>query len=360
MLMDLLDERLANILETINPIEETFKSAAQAKIDSKTKPIGSLGKIEDLAVKLCLIQRTLDPIVQRKFMFVFAADHGVVEEGVSAYPAEVTPQMVQNFLQGGAAINVFCRHHGIDMKVVDMGVNADFQEHPLLIDLKVRKGTRNFASERAMTKQEAVQALKNGMIAFLNEYESKGIDTVGLGDMGIGNTTSSSAIISVVTGLSPELAAGRGTGIDNDTLKHKAHVIQKAIYFHNPDPTDGLDILLKIGGLEIGGIAGAILAAASKRVTIVLDGLISTAGALIAALVNPHVKDYLIAGHRSVEPAHQAALSYLELEPVLDLKMRLGEGTGAALAIGILEVAAKIMTEMASFEEAGVSKGIEE
>ncbi len=355
--IDYFREPYKSTLMSIDFPAKDILPAAQAKIDNKTKPLNSLGRLEDLAIKICLIQGTLNPAVQKKFLFVFAGDHGVVEEGVSAYPAEVTPQMVINFLNGGAAINVLCRHHGINMKVVDMGVNADFEDHPLLVKLKVRKGTRNFALQEAMNHDEAICALQNGMEAFVQEYESGRIDIVGLGDMGIGNTTSSSAIISAVTGLSPIQVTGRGTGIDDGVMKHKAQVIEKALLFHSPDPQNGLEVLQKLGGYEIAGIAGATLAAASKRVAVVLDGVISTAGGLIAFLINPAVKDYIISAHRSVEPAQKAALEYMGIEqPVLDLGMRLGEGTGAALAINLVEAAAKIMTQMASFEEAGVSK----
>ncbi|MBW1731110.1 MAG: nicotinate-nucleotide--dimethylbenzimidazole phosphoribosyltransferase [Deltaproteobacteria bacterium] len=352
----LIDPVWQPIIESIKPMDTQLLPQARGKMDNKTKPLGSLGRLEDLAIQLCLIQNNLNPKINRKQVLVFAGDHGVVEEGVSAYPAEVTAQMIKNFLNGGAAINVLCRHHGIDMRVVDMGVNADFEDHPLLVKKKVRKGTRNFALESAMTPQETVEAVQNGMDVFLTEHANRPIDIVGLGDMGIGNTTAAAAIICAVTGISPIHATGRGTGIDDKTLERKVQVIEKALQFHNPDPLKGFDVLQKAGGYEIAGIAGAVLAAASRRVAVVLDGVISTAGGLIAYLINPDIRGYLISGHRSVEPAHQAALSYMDLEPVIDLNMRLGEGTGAAIAINIVEAVAKIMCEMASFDEAGVSK----
>jgi len=351
-----LPDNLRKVIESIRPVEQEMRPAAQHKVDNKTKPLGSLGKLEDLGVQLCLIQNTLNPAIHKKFMLVFAADHGVVEEGVSAYPAEVTAQMVLNFLRGGAAINVLCRHHGIDIRVVDMGVNGDFEDHPLLLKKKVRRGTRNFALEPAMTQAEAIAALEHGADAFLSVHETEAIDVVGMGDMGIGNTTAATAVICAVTGITPAQATGRGTGVDDKVLQHKMKVIEKALSFHKPEPKDGLDVLQKVGGLEIGGIAGAALAAASQGVAVVLDGVISTAGGLIAYLINPDIRGYLVCGHRSVEPAQKAATDFMKTDPVIDLNMRLGEGTGAAIAINLLEAAAKIMTEMASFDDAGVSR----
>jgi len=347
------------VLEKIEEVDRGIEPAARAKIDNKTKPLGSLGRLEQLAVQLCLIQGTLEPNIGEKHLFVFAADHGVVEEGVSAYPGEVTQQMVLNFLAGGAAINVLCRHFGIDITVVDMGVKGmEFEDHPLLMKKKVAMGTRNFALQEAMTHEQATAALQNGIMAFNEQYEKRAFDIVGLGDMGIGNTTAATAIICEVTGISPHEAVGRGTGIDDKALGHKAKIIAKALEFHKPASRDGMDILTKVGGFEIAGIAGAALAAASKRVAVVLDGLISTAGGLIAYLIEPKVKGYLIAGHRSVEKSQTAALDYMGIEPVVDLNMRLGEGTGAAITINLVEAACKIMREMASFDDAGVSKKI--
>ncbi len=346
---------LKNIIDSIQPVGGDLLPRAQHKIDYKTKPLGSLGRLEDLALQAALIQDDLNPRLDRKSMFVFAGDHGVAEEGVSAFPAEVTGQMVANFLNGGAAINVLCRHNGIDIRVIDMGVNADFEDHPGLLRKKVRKGTRNFAVEEAMTIVEMETALVSGMDVFLEENEKEKIDIVGLGEMGIANTTCASAVISAVTGISPAESTGRGTGIDDKGLTHKTEVIQRALTLHKPDPYDGLDILKKIGGYEVAGIAGAVLAAASRKTIIVLDGVISTAGGLVAYLINPDIKDYLISGHRSVEIAQTAALAHMGLEPLVDFKMRLGEGTGAALTIDIVDAACRIMREMASFEDAGVS-----
>lgn len=343
-----------SVIESIKPVEDSFLFSAEKKIDQKTKPLGALGKLENLAVQMSVIQNNLYPEINKKNLFVFAGDHGITEEGVSAYPSEVTGQMVDNFLNGGAAINVLCRHYGVEMKVIDMGVDKDFEEHPELLIKKVRKGTRNFAIENAMTFEEMLMALENGMQVFLESYEREKIDIVGLGEMGIGNTTSASAIISVITGISPSQSAGRGTGIDDKGLEHKVKVIQKALNFHNCS-LNGFDILMKIGGFEIAGIAGAVLAAASKKTAIVLDGVISTAAGLIAYMINPDIKGYIISAHKSVEAAQSAALAYMGLEPFIDLKMRLGEGTGAAMVLDMADSACKIMSEMASFEEAKVS-----
>ncbi len=344
------------IIESITPVSDTLLSAAAAKMDEKTKPLGALGRMEGLAVRMALIQNTLFPAIQQKNLFVFAGDHGIAEEGVSAYPSEVTAQMVDNFLNGGAAINVLCRHYGIDLKIVDMGVKKDFNPHPDLIMKKVAKGTKNFALEPAMTRDQVIAALENGMSTFLEAYEKSPIDIVGLGEMGIGNTTSASAIICAVTSISPAEAAGRGTGIDDKGLSHKTEVIERVLAFHNLDPANGFEILQKIGGFEIAGIAGAILAAASKKTTIVLDGVISTAAGLIALLLNPAIHGYLISGHKSVEKAQKAALDHMNLVPLIDFDMRLGEGTGAALAMDMADAACKIMCEMASFDEAKVAR----
>ena len=343
------------IIQTIEPVNTELLPTARHKIDNKTKPIGSLGRLEELALQAALIQGDLNPRLDRKAMFVFAGDHGVAAEGVSAFPAEVTGQMVANFLSGGAAINVLCRHNDIDIRIVDMGVKVDFDDHPDLLQKKVGKGTRNFAVQEAMTAAEMDMALANGMDVFLTENRKQKIDIVGLGEMGIANTTCASAIISAVTNLPPEEAAGRGTGIDDAGLEHKAQVIRKALDFHRPDPADGFDILRKIGGYEVAGIAGAVLAAASCRTMVVLDGVISTAAGMIAYLINPAIKDCLVSGHRSVESAQGAALAHMGLDPLIDFQMRLGEGTGAALTIDIVDAACRIMREMASFEDAGVS-----
>ena len=349
------EQLLAALPRPVLPVGDELRAEARFKIDDKSKPLGALGKLEDLAVQLSVVRQTLNPRLDRKALFVFAGDHGIAEAGVSAYPAEVTGQMVRNFLNGGAAINVLAGHHGIDLLVVDMGVNADFEDHPLLIRKKIRKGTRNFALQAAMTVAEALQAVRAGMEVFLDEHARRPIDILGVGEMGIANSSSASAIISTVTGITPRAATGRGTGVDDKGLDHKAETIEKALAFLQPQPRSGLDILCKVGGFEIAGIAGAVLAAASQRTAVVLDGLISTAADLIAYLICPAVGGYLISGHKSVEIGQKAALAHMGLEPLIDFDMRLGEGTGAALAIDVAAAACRIMTEMASFEEAKVS-----
>jgi len=351
----LINNKIENTVKSIIPTDKSFLPKVKHKIDFKTKPLGALGKIEDIAVQISMIQNTLNPEITNKQMLVFAGDHGITEEGVSAFPSEVTEQMVFNFLAGGAAINVFCNDLDIDMSVIDMGVMADFKASELLINKKVAKGTRNFSKENAMSIEEAKKSIYNGMELFEEKYSKKKIDIIGVGEMGIGNTTSASAIISTVTKKSIESVVGRGTGIDDKQLEHKIEVLKKSLAFHNLNTNDPVEILSAIGGYEIGGMCGSILSAASKKVPVVLDGIISTTAGLLAYLFNNDIRDYLIAGHKSVEQGHIAALEYMGITPVLDLGLRLGEGTGSALTIGIVKSSCKIMCEMASFEQAGVS-----
>jgi nicotinate-nucleotide--dimethylbenzimidazole phosphoribosyltransferase len=348
---------LEDLIQDIHPPSGTIRDQAQHKVDLKTKPLGALGKIEQLAVQIATIQQNLNPEIKYKRLFVFAGDHGVVEEGVSAFPAKVTVQMVENFLDGGAAINAFCRQYDIELSVVDMGVNGEFDDHPMLIKKKVAPSTRNFAVQKAMTCPEALEAIENGAGAFLEKNKSIRCDLVGMGEMGIGNTSSATAIICGVSGLSPNQVAGRGTGVDDKGLERKIEVIEKALALHRPDKKNGLDLLTKVGGYELGGICGAVLAAASQNCCVVLDGVISTAAGLIAWLICPDVGQYLIAGHKSVEIGHKIALDIMGLEPVVDLDMRLGEGTGAAITMDLVELACRMMREMASFEDAGVDSG---
>jgi len=345
---------LSTILERIKPLEESFRDQAQKKVDLKTKPLGALGRIEKLAVQLSTIKKNLNPKVECKRLFVFAGDHGVVEEGVSAFPSKVTVQMVENFLEGGAAINAFCRQYGIELSVIDMGVNGNFDDHPLLINKKVGHGTRNFAVQKAMSLNEAIQAVKNGARVFLEKNEKVRCDLVGMGEMGIGNSSSATAIICGASRLSPSQVAGRGTGVDDKGLERKTEVITKALALHQPEKNNGFDLLSKVGGYELGGICGAVLAAASEGCCVVLDGMISTAAGLLAYLICPDVKGYLIAGHKSVEIGQQAALDIMGIKPVIDLDMRLGEGTGAAITMNLVDLACRMMREMASFEDAGV------
>jgi nicotinate-nucleotide--dimethylbenzimidazole phosphoribosyltransferase len=346
--------KITDILNKIVPTSCHLKDHAQKKVDLKTKPLGALGRLEKLAVQLSCIQKNLNPSIEMKRLFVFAGDHGVVEEGVSAYPAKVTVQMVDNFLKGGAAINVFCGQYNTELAVVDMGVNSSFNAHPLLMDKKVAHGTNNFAITEAMSRWQALRAIENGADCFLEKQKEQPCALVGLGEMGIGNTSSATAIICAATGKSVEEIVGRGTGVDDRGLQRKKEVLEKALALHRPTGTDGLELLQAVGGYELGGICGAVLAAASEGCCVVLDGIISTAGGLLAYLICPEVKDYLVAGHKSVEAGQKAALDLMGLEPVLDLDFRLGEGTGAAITMNLVELSCRMMRDMASFEEAGV------
>ncbi len=329
-------------------------SKARHKIDSKTKPLGALGKLEDLAVQIACIQNSLTPQINEKKLLVFAADHGVTEEGISAYPAKVTAQMVQNFLHGGAAINCFCRLYGIDLSIIDMGVKGQFYHHPGLVDKKIGYSTDNFLHGPAMSKSVAAIARDRGMDVITEAYAQKSFEVVGIGEMGIGNTTSATAIIAAITGANPADIVGRGTGIDNAGLKRKVKVILKALDLHSPSPQDPLDIISKIGGFEIAGMCGAILKAAALNSVVVLDGLISTAAGLLAYVHDNEVRHFLIAGHQSVEKAQKHALDYIGIQSLIDLDMRLGEGTGAAIAINLCELSCRLLNEMASFDEAGI------
>lgn len=348
------------VISKIQPVDIKLEEQAQRHLNNLTKPQGSLGKLELLAKKIVGITGTMAPPLENKVIFTMAGDHGVAEEGVSAYPQEVTVQMVHNFLNGGAGINVLAKHVGARVDVIDMGVKGDIStRHPNFIIKKINYGTSNFTKGPAMTREEAIRSIEAGMEVF-NERKRCGIDILGIGDMGIANTTPSSAIAACITGESIELIVGRGTGINDEQLKNKINVIKKAIEINKPKRTDPIDILSKVGGFEIGGIAGAVLASAANRVPIVIDGFIATAGALIACELAPGVQPYLISSHKSKEAGHRTMLNYLKLDPILDLDLRLGEGTGSALAIGIIEASIKIFTEMATFSSAGVSKKADE
>jgi nicotinate-nucleotide--dimethylbenzimidazole phosphoribosyltransferase len=346
---------LNSTVKSIKPINREWYDIAQKHLDNLTKPLGSLGRLEEFAQRLVAITENRKPVLDKKVIFTFAGDHGVVDEGVSAYPKEVTPQMVFNFLRGGAGINVLARHAGAEIVVVDIGVDFDFDDTEGLINMKVMKGTRNFAKGSAMTRDEAVKCIESG-IEVATRYAERGCKMAGTGDMGIGNTTPSSAIASVITGTPVREVTGRGTGISDEALERKIEVIEGAMRLNKPDPNDAIDVLSKVGGTEIGGIAGLILGAASKRIPIVIDGFISTAGALIAYTIEPAVKDYMFAAHNSVEKGHRIMLKAMGLDPILDLGLRLGEGTGAALAMLLIEAALKISKEMATFQEAGVAE----
>ncbi|MFA5778876.1 MAG: nicotinate-nucleotide--dimethylbenzimidazole phosphoribosyltransferase [Elusimicrobiota bacterium] len=355
----MLSKKIEETVKRIKPLDEKLLEQTQKRLDNLTKPLGSLGRLEELACQVVAITGKEKPELKKKVIFTLAGDHGVVEEGVSCFPKEVTPQMVYNFLRGGAGINVLARHIGAKVIVADCGVAEKIDvTNPEFKDKKINFGTNNFTKGPAMTEDEAVKSIEAG-IELVEEELKNGIDIIGTGDMGIANTTPSSAITSVICGVDVEKITGRGTGIDDKMLKNKIAAIKKAIALNKPDKKDGIDILSKIGGFEIGGITGVILAGASHKIPVVIDGFISGAAALLAYTLQPTVAEYLIASHCSVEQGHNVILKYLGLKPVLDLNLRLGEGTGAALGINIVDAGCKILTEMATFENAGVSKKLE-
>ena len=339
------------LIRSIQPIDENARAAARDRQDRLTKPPQALGRLEELSIQLAGITGQALPKLTHKVILTMAGDHGVVAEGVSAYPQEVTEQMVLNFLHGGAATNVLARHIGARVVVVDMGVAAHFDPQPGLVDKKVAAGTQNIARGPAMTRKQATQALLAGADVVEAELK-KGLDILGVGEMGIANTTPSTAIAAVLTGIPPERLAGRGTGVDLAGLERKIAAVERALKVNRPNPED---VLAQVGGFEIGGMAGAILAAAAHRRPVVVDGFISTAAALIAVGLAPQVKPYLVASHRSQERGHHLMLEWLGLKPLFDLDLRLGEGTGAALGISLADAACKILGEMATFDEAGVS-----
>lgn len=347
-------QQLRELIGSIGPLDDQAISHARARQSQLTKPAGSLGKLEDLSIQIAGITGKQQPQLENKVIAVMAGDHGVVAEGVSAYPQEVTPQMVLNFLYGGAAINVLARHIGARVVIVDIGVATDLPDHRDLIRKKIAPGTNNIARGAAMSAAQAEAAIIAGADV-IKEQHSAGLDILATGDMGIGNTTPSAAIASAITAIPPTEIVGRGTGVDDKGLARKIAAVETALHVNKPDPGDGLEILSKVGGFEIGGICGAILSAASLRVPVVIDGFISTAAAMIAVLLAPGVRDYLIAGHVSQELGHRAMMDWLQISPLLDLDMRLGEGTGAALAISLAEASCKILAEMATFADAGVS-----
>jgi nicotinate-nucleotide--dimethylbenzimidazole phosphoribosyltransferase len=348
---------LVEAIKQIRSLDRSSSDAAQQRLDSLTKPRGSLGRMEELAHRIAVTQGAVPPRLGRKLLFVFAADHGVTAEGVSAYPREVTAQMTYNFLDGGAAVSVLARHYGIDTEVVDMGVDHEFAAPRGLRDCKIRRGTANFARGPAMTRQEALRSVETGL-ALAAEAATAGVFLLSAGDMGIGNTSSAAAILSALTGAPPADVVGRGTGIDDTTLLRKIAAIESGLAKNRPNSKDPLDVLAKVGGLEIGAITGTMLGAAAFRVPMVLDGYISGAAALLAQSFSAHVCEYLFASHLSAERGHGRMLDALKLKPVFDLQMRLGEGTGACLLMGLMEAAVKIMSEMATFQSAGVKEQI--
>ena len=349
-----MSEILTQTINSIRPLDEKSMEKARARQNELTKPAGSLGRLEELSIQLAGIQGKPRPRIKEKAVVVMAADHGVAAMGTSAYPQEVTTQMVLNFIHGGAGINVISRQVGARVVFVDMGVAVNPGTLEGLLSRPVSPGTRDMSQGPAMSTEQAVQALETGIDIAAAEVR-KGLDIVATGDMGIGNTTASAAICAVMTGRSPAEVTGRGTGLDDRQLLNKIKVIDRALEVNRPDRSSPLEVLAKVGGFEIGGLAGVILGAASQKVPVVIDGFISGAAALIAVGLCPRVRDYLIAAHVSAEPGHKFLLKFLELNPLLDLNLRLGEGTGAALGISLAETAARILDEMATFAEAGVS-----
>jgi len=350
----MMTDVLQQTLKQIQPLNPEWLARAQARLDQLTKPRGSLGRLEELAAWYVAVREEMSPIIRKKAVVIFAGDHGVVAEGVSAYPQEVTFQMVANFVQGGAGINVLARHVGAEVQIVDIGVNHDFPGMPGLISRKVRYGTGNLAREAAMSRDEAEAALLCG-IELAQENIAAGADVLATGEMGIGNTTPAAALAAVFTGKPAAAVTGRGTGVDDHSYRRKVEVIEHALALHRPDPGDPMGVLARLGGLEIAGLAGLILGSAAARRPVLVDGFIATAAALLAVRLCPAVRDYLAAAHQSAEFGHQVMLAELKLEPLLQLRMRLGEGTGAALGMSLLEAGVKIYREMATFAEAGVS-----
>lgn len=342
-------------IAAIKPLDAAAMQAAQARQNTLTKPPGSLGRLEEVSVQLAGISRRCPPPVPaRKRVLLFAGDHGVVRQGVSAFPQEVTAQMVLNFVRGGAGVNVLARQAGARVTVVDAGVATTIEPAPVLVCGKIGLGTQDMSLGPAMSREQAVAALDLGVKVAQTELAA-GLDLLICGEMGIGNTTPATAIVAVFTGRNPSEVTGPGTGIDAARIAHKVGVVQRALQVNRPDSADGLDVLTKVGGFEIGGMAGAMLAGAAAGVPVMVDGFIATAAALVAVSLAPAAAGYMIAGHRSAEPGHAAALQKLGLTPLLDLGLRLGEGTGAVLASYLVDAAARTIGEMATFGDAGVS-----
>jgi nicotinate-nucleotide--dimethylbenzimidazole phosphoribosyltransferase len=344
LVSDLIQRTVSAIAPVASP---ALRQKIQARLDNLTKPPGSLGRLEDLALRYGMARGTADLRLDSKRMFVFCADHGIAAEGVSAYPADVTAQMVRNFVRGGAAINVLCRRYGIETTIVDMGVSGPAE--PGALDRKIAAGTRSWLREPAMTEEQGVRSIEAGIEL------APDADVLGVGEMGIGNTTTAAALLCAFSGIEPALAVGRGTGVTDAALRRKADVVRQGLALHKPDPRDPIGVLAAIGGFEIGGMCGFLLSAAARRVPIVVDGFIAGAAVLVAQALAPQIRDYLFFAHQSAESGHARMLDFLGAAPLLSLGMRLGEGTGAALGIGLLETSVRLYREMATFAEAAVS-----
>ena len=340
----------------IKPVSTVLTPDLQAKIDQKTKPLGSLGQLEALALKIGLIQNALNPRLSKPTLLVFAGDHGSVKSGVSAYPQAVTAQMVANFLAGGAAINVFARQNGLELFIVDAGVNADFDDHPLLIDAKIAMGTSNFINHTAMSANQCLKAIQSGAKIVQQQYDG-GCNCIGFGEMGIGNTASAALLVHCLTGLPLEQCVGRGAGLDDNQLTNKQTVLRQAIVYHK-NPKEPLQVLATFGGFEIAMMVGAYLKAAELGMLVMVDGFIASAALLVACQLQPHVLDYCVFCHVSSEQGHQALMDYFRAQPLVNLGMRLGEGSGIAVAYPLIRSAVLFLNEMATFDDAGVDRKV--
>lgn len=338
----------------INPVSLRLQPELQAKIDQKTKPLGALGQLENLALQIGLIQNTLEPKLNKPTIFIFAGDHGIVESGVSAYPQSVTAQMVANFLAGGAAISVFARQHQLELFVVDAGVNADLTAHPKLIDAKITKGTKNFLHDSAMSLNQCHKAIQTGAELVLQQHNN-GCNSIGFGEMGIGNTSSAALLTHCLSDLTLTQCVGRGTGLDDSQLQNKYAVLQQALHLHK-DISEPLGVLSTFGGFEIAMMVGAYLKAAELGMLIMVDGFIASAALLVAYKLKPHVLDYCMFSHVSSEQGHQALLAYLNAKPLLSMELRLGEGSGIAVTFPLIQSAVLFLNEMATFADAGVDR----
>ena len=347
-------KRLQDTIKSIGSPDAAVEKAALDRLRNQARPAGSLGALEPISARLAAIAGKIDVRLDRKIIITCAGDHGVVEEGVSLFPQEVTAQMVYNFVGGGASVSVLARHAGAEVRVADIGVNFDFEPDLPIFHKKVRKGTANFTKGPAMIREQAIASIEAG-ISIVDELVAENRpDMIGTGDMGIGNTTPSSAIIAVFSGLPVEKLTGRGTGIDDDTLRLKIKTIEKSIEWNRPDAADPVDVLAKVGGLEIGALGGLVIGAAAHGIPVVCDGLISTAGALIACELAPAARAYLFPSHRSREIGHRFMHERMGLEPLIDLGFRLGEGTGTAVAMELLDAATRVLADIKTFEEVGI------
>jgi len=347
----LKNNNITKIISDIYPIDHIIQKNTLKSFDRLTKPRKSLGRLEDLIARAAGIYGRLNPIIDRKIIFLMAADHGVTDEQVSAYPSEITRQMVLNFLRGGAAINVLAHHFDVEIVITDIGVKGELCRKSGIFQKKIASGTNNMAKESAMTREMAERSMEIGFDVFEDTFAQKKIDMIGLGEMGIGNTTASSAIVSLLTDAKIEEVVDRGAGLSPEAVYHKIAVLKKAISLNQPDPDDPLDVLAKVGGFEIGGLVGCIFAAAKRRIPIIMDGLISGACALLAVKLNPQIHDYLFASHCSRERGHSIALTYLDMLPIFDLGMHLGEGTGAVFGMSFIEAGFKLLNQMATFDD---------